>query len=189
MTKRLVAVAKTRGSNIWTLAIVLCYNVMIILTFNARALFSSRVKCSSSDFFIGFLSRACGLGVAPVPCGSVYVWLWLTTSCMPRFCLAKSNEHEYLISDCWLSGWCWAWCLLIPPMAPSRLWTIGWPWWCMAYGSYSYLIGTSGCWTTGAPGTWGKFGTLLWSWKNLLPNIWCFFWATGWRTESPKRLL
>lgn len=156
---------------------------MVVHTLNARALFSSRVKCSSSIFFATFLSRACGLGVAPVPWGNVYVWLWLTRSCNARFCLAKSNEHEYFTSPCWLSGCCCDWCLLMLPM--SRLFVM--PGWCIAYWSNSYLIESGCCWMTGTAGRCGEFGTL--SCKNRLPNIWCFFCATGWRTESPRRLL
>lgn len=134
-------------------------------TFNARARFSSRLRCSSSILRC-FLSRACGRGDAPVPCGSVYVWLWLTMSWTPRLCRAKSSEQEYFIS-----GWLTCdddddKCLLMTgPTAPSRLCGIVW---CIPYGSYSYLMGISDCrGSTPMPlaADCGKAGWLVCSWK------------------------
>lgn len=88
------------------------------LTFNARARFSSRLRCSSSVFLEFFLSRGCDRGVAPLACGNVYVWLCPTISWMPRgLWRPKSIEH---------CGCDWCFMIGIPPAAPSRFVVNGW---------------------------------------------------------------
>lgn len=72
-------------------------------TLRALALFSSLVKCSSSDFLPLDLSLETGLCTAPLlSAGRWYVWLcWMwSMEFLFRWCWRpNSMEHEYFISD------------------------------------------------------------------------------------------